>query len=148
MAKLLSPAQIVQIRAALQDVVDTFMDTPVLYKMSVDSLDRFNEDRKDEKFVDYELKGLVEYSTEKGEHLELEQDGALNTQDVKISFGLDDLDALGLITPELEVKFQVEKDYFITNGLKYKVTFVGLDGPIEKRNILVVIYGTREPIKS
>lgn len=147
MADLLTDSQRADIRAALKDVTDTFMKTPVVYHKAVDSLDRFNEDRGDMKLVDYNLSGLLEYMTNDKDEVDEAMEGSLNTQRVQVTFNLEDVAAVGLIADDIPT-MQPESDFFTANGERYRVTYVGTDGPLTKRAILVVIKGKLQPKES
>lgn len=144
---LLSEAEKREIRDAIQSVTDTFMVTPVYYHMLVGSLDVWNEDRQDAKYNTYILAGLVEYGTTddtetrfKSESTSVE-DGVKDYEDVTITFNLEDLERKGLITPEYTFKFQKEVDYFTTKGILYKVLDAYYDGPLDSKNVLVILKG-------
>lgn len=145
MPSLLSDTEIAEIKSALKDVTDTFMVTPIQYLRAIDSIDRFNEDREDEVFDNITLNGLVEYVDQAGDELiEDDSNGALNRQRVKVTFNTVDAQAVDLMTAEWEAKVQEEKDFFICKAIKYKVVKVITDGPLDEKDVLLVIYGKRE----
>lgn len=141
MADLLSAAQHAQIRNALQDVFDTFHDTPVTYHLAGAGADDTMEDFNDKQYTDYVVKGFVEYPKDK---IELAQEGAYDNCDVKVQFGLDDLNNAGLINAENLPIFVAEQDYMTINGERFRVTFVGVDGAFERKNVLVYVKGYRD----
>lgn len=148
MASLLSPAQIAQIKAALHDVTDTFCVTPVLYLKATDSLDRFNEDRKDMEPVEFNLLALVEYEINKTEDFIIQtKDGALVTAQVKLTFNTEDLETARLITANYP-NMQKEKDYFVVHNKRHRVVHVSMDGPIDDKAVLVIVFGELQANKS
>lgn len=138
---LLSDSDKAQIRAAIKSVTDTFMVTPVVYHLSEGSLDRWQEDKEDEVFVNYLLSGLTEYSNNDGDKVVTKLEGAKDYDDVTISFNLEDLQESGLISSEFDPIFVKEADYFTCRNKVYKVTDAYLDGPLDAKSMLVVIKG-------
>lgn len=134
---LLSAADIAEIRAAIQDVTDTFMVSPIVYKQATESLDEWQEDRE-MTYIEHDLLGLVEYPEGK---VVQDLDGANDFFDVMVSFNIEDLETLGLLTGDNTVPFVASKDRFIAKGKEYQTTFVGYDGPLEDKPVLYVIKG-------
>lgn len=141
MAKLLTPAQDREIRDAIQLLADTFFDTPVSYKLHKPTMDVFNEDKDLQKFESYELKALYEpmagattSSTEKVQ-------GSRDTEEVKLTLNLEDLERSGLINPDHTHKFNIEKDYFECKGRHYKVIDIYYSAPLSKKDVLITIIG-------
>lgn len=137
MSGLLSQAEEDEARAAIKLVTDTFMVTPIVYKMQVAVLDRFEEDRNGD-FQTYNLSGLVEPVKKE---IEEETEGSKDFADTMITFNLEDLQAQDLITPEFGLKFTAEQDYFISKGRTYRVTDAYTDGPLSAKDCLVIIKG-------
>lgn len=146
MAGLLSVAQIAQARAAFKLLDDTFGQSPVEYHKFAGSLDRFNEDRVDTPTT-YNLHGLIEYNSFDRNRNDSESGGVEDKSEIKITFNLDRLDEenTGLINPDGTHNFNSETDKFIAQGRLYYVTQILYDGPIEPRNVLIVIYGNQKP---
>ena len=141
---LLTPAELAEIRAAIRDVTDTFARTPVTYLLSLGSIDRFNEDRDktgNEDFETIELEGLVEFTEHRGDYMKRSEQGSEEKKLAKILFNYDVLEAAGLTTADLGLRFNVEKDYFYTQGVRYRVVYADLDGPMEPKNLLAVVIG-------
>lgn len=146
---LISAGVEAQIRAAIKSVTDTFMVTPVMYHMAGESLDLYNEDRKDQAFTNYTLPCLVEYSTDLSAHIIQMLEGNLDKADVVLSMNMDDMEALSLASaPNWTVPFNDTKDYFTCKGEYYKVTFVGYDGPLSTKQCLVIIAGQKAEHKT
>jgi len=143
---LLSEAQKASIRASIKLVTDTFFDTTVAYELKGDSNERWNEDRADQESATYNLKALVEWSTLKSaEELETEQ-GAQERGDVKVTLHFADLRAFPALVDEANegVTMNSAKDYMTIKGERYRVTYVGYDGPLESENVLVIVRGVKE----
>lgn len=147
MAELINQAQIEQIKAALKDVTDTFFKTPVSYKLAKPNLDRFKEDNT-HTYDTYELKALVEYESKDTDLINQTEQGSISHQRVKVSLNYRDLIPLGLTTGDNFVKMRATTDYMVINGQTWKVQFVGLDGPIEPENVLVIVRGDLEEHKT
>lgn len=142
---LLSAAEHAEIRAALQDVCDTFNKTQLTYHLAGVSVDDTMEDFNDKSYTDYSVKAYVEYPKDT---VEQTQEGAYDNCDVFVQFGLDDLDLVGLINSENMPIFAPEHDYMTINGERFRVTFSGVEGAIEQRNILVIVKGMRDKLIS
>jgi hypothetical protein len=129
--KLITDAEFRKIRSALHDVTDTFFVTPIIYRMSIESIDRFNEDRED----------TFDRNRDKG-HITGKEDRS----EIKVSFNYDDLEAAGLTNPLTNgVIFNGQKDKIIVRGILYHVVQVNYDGPLEDRNVLIVVYASPNP---
>lgn len=142
MADLLTAAQRLQIRGAIQDVVDTFAKTPVLYKLKGNYVDDRMEETNPQ-YTDYNLVGFVEYSSNDSDEMVLDVDGNIFKPSITVLLGLDDLIALSLVDADFMPIFKPESDKFIVNGVSYKVKFVNVEGAFEQKNLVVNIYGER-----
>lgn len=148
---LLSPQQILDIRGAIKLVTDTFMVSPVTYKRMGTSMDGFEEDRIGREMYRYELLGLVEYPTRS---VQEETGWAIDKARIKITFSVDELYKVGRLNP-LQVKIindnnthslKDTEDYMIVNSTEYEVSYVMFDGPLEPKNVLLIVYGNiQEP---
>lgn len=142
---LLSPAQHAQIRAALQDVIDTFHDTPITYQKYVAKVEDYMEDMGKKQYNVFSFNGFVEYPSAVSSQLDETEQGAYNQAEVKVTCGIDNLEAVGLLDAENMPNFTPEEDRMIVNGKAYVITFVGTDGALEKKNVLAVVLGRRVP---
>lgn len=143
---LLTTGDKLNFRAAIKLVTDTFMVTPVIYKIGGESTDRFNEDRLDKTYTDHNLSGLVEYPKTESE---VKAEGKLNVNDVDVTFNMEDLIAAGLVDATTKmVVFNQTKDRMLINGDLYNVCAVSYDGPLDQQNILVLVGGKRIPNNS
>lgn len=139
MSSLLSVADKANFRAAIMLVTDTFFTTPILYRMAGESIDRFNEDRKDIEYIEYNLLGMVEWKKEK---ITQTVQGAIDNGDVMVSFNMENLITAGVVDNSTKMLiFNATKDYMIINGKNYKVNMINYDGPLDQQNVLVVITG-------
>jgi hypothetical protein len=144
--KLITDAEFRKIRSALHDVTDTFFVTPIIYRMSIESIDRFNEDREDTVYHDYNLLSMVEYNTFDRNRDKGHITGKEDRSEIKVSFNYDDLEAAGLTNPLTNgVIFNGQKDKIIVRGILYHVVQVNYDGPLEDRNVLIVVYASPNP---
>lgn len=138
---LLTEAERREFRDAVKDVTDTFMKSPVVYKLFDEALDRFEEDRL-ATYTDYNIVGLEEALQATSDYMkEFTHEGSRDDGDKKLSFNLEDLELVSLINPDFSPKFKLECDYFILKGEVYKVIDVYLDGPLTDKNCLVVVVG-------
>jgi len=139
---LLSAADKAEIRAAIKLVTDTFFVTPVIYKRIGNSLDRFSEDRPDRFQPPIALMALVEYPSGSGDWAKELVDGAIDQAHIKVTLNLEDLILLGLVNViNYTHVFVSGSDEFTTQGHTYRVLYAGYDGPLDQKNVLVVIYG-------
>lgn len=152
MAKLISDEQIEAIKDVFRDVTDTFFVTPVLYKRLSVNMDRLNVGNGKKTFTEYNLKALVEYTDQDTDRVLLSAEGKLNKQRVVCSFNYRDLKAAekvgggteDLTTAENFVVLRSEKDFMVVNGKEYEVEYIGLDGPINAENVLLIVKGKIE----
>ena len=143
MADLTSPQQHLQIREAIQNVVDTFFDTPVSYFVAQETVNEYMEDvASDRIYTEHTFNALAEYTIEDEGKLLTLPAGKLERLEIKLTVGLDDLVALELIDENTYLPlFNIEEDYMIVNGQKYQVAMAVPNGAFERKNVLVVIYG-------
>lgn len=138
---LLSSQDKTKIRHAIKLVTDTFMVTPVkLYRKKL-SLDIWQENPETQDYTLHTVNGLVEYPETK---MSETVSGAEEYFDIKVTFNLEDLETAGLIDPiDFTVPFIASEDYLEVQGIKYRMNFVGYDGPLETKNVLVLITGRK-----
>lgn len=137
---LISDTQHSKIRAALQDVVDTFFTTPVTYLLHTEEFADGTMQNISKPVTPYELKGFVEYPSTNGTEIDENTEGAIEQTEVKIMFGYDDLEKLNLIENLMPV-FKPEEDEFLLSGKLYKVTFAAVEGALQPNNVLVIVHG-------
>lgn len=127
------------VRAAIKLVTDTFYVTPIKYYIAQESLDRFSEDKEDQEWLTFDLLGFVEYAPTASVTADME--GAANRADIKVSFNLEDLIAVGdIIDPVTKQPiFNENTDKMDINGVTYRVGSVTTDGALDNQNVLVVI---------
>lgn len=141
MAGLLSTNDINTIRAALKSVTDTFCQVPVTYQVATESMDLFNQDRRDAVPVSYDLLGLVKYYTQK---IDMSQYGAVDLSDGEILFNYFDLVAAGLIDVNKKILMNPATDYMEANGLKLRITGVIPLGQLDTLESVVKIFFMKE----
>lgn len=136
---LLSPGQIASIKDAIKTVTDTFMVSPVSYFRKKISVDIWQETPDPADYESLLINGLVEFpkDTTKETVSGIEADF-----DVKVTFNFVDL-ALYVNASAPFVEFSATADYFTVAGFKYKVCYIGYDGPLDATPVLVLIYGKK-----
>lgn len=137
---LLSEQEKREIRDAVRLVTDTFMVTPIVYCIAGYTKDRWGEDQADRQYYGMNLEVLRE--DESNEILESLQ-GAEDAHKVKLTLNLEYLQEKGLITPDFKVKFNDTEDFFVLKGEEYKVIDVSYDGPLDSKDVLVVVTGEK-----
>jgi len=143
MADLLSDVQHLEIRAALQEVLDTFHDTPVfLHIPSEDYVQEFMEDLAPATTV-YEVNALVEYPNLTQSTVTNTEDGSILHFEVKAQIGIDDMDEVGLINGDGLPIFVPKNGHMVINEEKYEIVYFNIDGAFEQKNILCYIYGKK-----
>lgn len=160
---LLSEADKREIRDAIKLVTDQFFVTPVHYHRYLDSVDRFNEDRPDRFSRPYVLSALVEYPSGGSDWAKELQQGSIDAAHIKVTLNYEDLLVLNLLPAfsddynedydtvagvsslvndtEKIHKMTSGSDCFFTQGQWYKVVYAGYDGPLDRQNVLIVVYG-------
>jgi len=128
---LLSPAQILQIKKALEDVTFTFHKVSITYQLRTSTFDRFMEDVF--QYTDYTLLCAVEYtSSDDTINKEL---GQSDRKEATLTFNSIDLMTASLFNTTT-AKFNSENDYVILEGEKYKVKKVYYDGYFDNVPVL------------
>ena len=140
MSSLLSAQDDRDIRDAIRLVTDTFADTTLTYYIGLDSMDRWQEDRRNKEFKSIDIKAL---KTDKGTKIEEELLGASDTANITLMFNLEYLEGLQLIRPDFTAKFDATKDFFVMKSEVYKVTSVSYDGPLSRKDVLVMVQGRK-----
>ena len=93
-------------------------------------------------YTQYTLNGLVEYPTNEQDKILPSDLGDMIKAEVKIALNLDDMDVLGLISNDYPI-LKEQDDYMVVNGESFNVIKVTTDGPMENRNLLVLIFGEK-----
>lgn len=124
MTKLLSTAQLAQVRSALNDVVDTFYVTTVTYKKNSRVEDNYGENMVDTPTPYPGLRCKIDYSVGKGERYENIQnsnEGKIQHPTWHVRFWKADMDALG-------ITIDAESDSIVYLGKEYYFNFAAEDG--------------------
>ncbi len=133
--ELITSAEFTEIRSAIQDVADTFFKTPILYKLAVDSLDEWQEERKTV-FTEYNLLALYE---DTGKEIKEYLSGSSDNHAVKLTFLFDDLKKLGITRTNGGVIFNPTTDFIIVRDLEYKIRLIKYDGPLQEEPVLIIV---------
>ncbi len=139
MAGLLSDAEKLEIRAAVKSVTDTFNVTPILYHQAQPKLDGWEEDRPKD-YTNHNLLGLVEYPNTEGDETR-ELQGNFDYGDIMVTYNLEDFETLGLLDADKICIFTAETDYFECKGITYRVKDIKYDGPLDEKDVLIIISG-------
>ena len=138
---LINDQQHAEIRAALQNVFDTFMDTTVTLHIVTGYANDFMEGGG-ETTTTVTINGLVEWGNTEGAKAMHTTDGALQENDVTASFGLDDFDNAGLVENNLPTPVS-GRDWMEINGEIYDIDLPVPSGPFQQRNVMIVVQGKR-----
>lgn len=142
MVGLLSAAEIAEIRGAIKSVSDTFMVTPVTYYRQMGMNDANMEDNTAEAFKIYSFKVLVEFITGTEEsQMKKFNEGSFDFGDITLTANIEDLDDIDFMDDQWMPKNRIETDYFLCMGKLYKVLDTALDGPLEQKQVLVMMSG-------
>ncbi|CAB4185085.1 hypothetical protein UFOVP1492_122 [uncultured Caudovirales phage] len=142
MPGLLSNQNILDIRGALRLATDTFFNSPVTVRHYGENADPWQEDsRTVQSFDDYVVSGLIEWP--KTNPLESAM-GTMSTADMKVTFSMDVLGEMSLLTAAFEVKFNEAVDTMFYGADEYHKLKIYYDGPLEQKNVLCIIEGTRK----
>ena len=134
---LLSTTDIADIRAAIKQVTDTFMQLPVIYHQSGVPLDTFQEDRG-RTYTDYPLVALMLPPKSALDRSEL---GSMDNSELTLYFNYDDMAAHvpTLITASGNSIFAQASDLFTVQAEKYRIIDIQLEGQLVKRPMLVTV---------
>lgn len=142
MPGLLNNTQILDVRAALRLATDTFFNSPVTVRHFGESVDPWQEDRRaDQPFDDYTLSGMIEWPKTNSDDSVM---GTVSRADMKVTFSMDVLGELGLLTADFEVIFNEATDAMFYGNDEYIDLKIYYDGPLEQKNVLCIIEGTRK----
>lgn len=142
---LLSAQQLLQIRTAIKSVTDTFAVTPItLHQLTVVD-DIYNEDNNVySEAVNFEVGALVEYD-EVTDAMKETLEGSFDYNESKLTLNVDDMIEAGVVVPvsggTYTCVLETERDYFTLKGKMYRITDILFDGPLEPKEILLVIRG-------
>ena len=137
MASLLSPQQFLDIRAALQNVTDTFFTSEITYYQFIDNADMLGS-QQGAAYNQYDLLGFIEYPDKDTDKTTTHMEGGIEMINPKVSFNYDDLDGLGLIMNNRAL-MRSETDFMVIQGKSWQVNYVGYDGAFQDNNILVIV---------
>lgn len=143
---LLTQDQKDKIRATIRRVTDTFMVTPISIHHSVGVFDRFNEDRE-RVFENYTINGLAEEFTRKENWTNTDELAATDDSTIKVTINYEDMEDAGLADSNFRTIIDTADDFMTINGLRYQIKHAYLDGPLERKNCLVVLVGELEEAK-
>jgi hypothetical protein len=138
---LLTTAQIAAIRSEIKQVTDTFFVTPVAYFRASTSLDVYQEDRADRFEAAINMLGMVEYPT--ATKVMEESGGALDRAAIMVTLNVDDLSEY-LVEETGQLDFQPLRDEISVNGERFRITHWKYDGPLERKNVLWVLFADRK----
>lgn len=88
------------------------------------------------------MSGLVEFPASTVVRTQMTSAGGYDDKEVKVSFNFRNLITAGL-TLGNETIMNPAKDFMTIEGIKYKVTKVYLDGPLEAENVLTIVEGKK-----
>lgn len=139
---LLSAAELAEIRDAVKSVTDTFMITPIEYYKHVSMTDPNMEDNIEEAFKKYQFNAMAEYPAGiEANEMQKYNEGNFDFGDIMLTMNIEDMQTVGLIDNDLMPSNSTEMDYFKCQGKLYKVLDTALDGPLETKQVLVLMSG-------
>lgn len=140
MSDLISASDEAEFRAAIGDVVDTFMQVPVTLFTVGASLDLYQEDNTERIHDTHDLVALVEYE-EEGEDLEVKkfEGGKIDFGQADVTLGYDALVTLGLIDLDKQPIIRPEQDYMIIEGITFSIIGLRKEGQFKTLSSLVVL---------
>lgn len=142
MASLLTDQDFLEIRTVIDDVIDTFMQLPIVYKQEINTLDRFNEDRDDKRtFQDHALTALVVWEKESADaQVTLTREGAVDLSDGYVMFGYDYLLEKNLIDADGNQVFKPELDRIVIREIEYEIIGANQIGQWKDTDCLVKVH--------
>lgn len=129
------------IRAKLREVTDLFFTTPVTLQMvsSSEVYDPFGENQSTPGLVEVTTDCMCESVTDKQYLSRMENTFSHDREVLSLTFNFDQLTQLGL-TVDHKVKLNPTIDYCIIKEEKYRIVYVGYDGPLQADPVLVMLY--------
>lgn len=146
MVKLISDAQFAQIRQVGNDVIETFGQKPVTYRLDSNAATRWNRDNATQRaYTDKELTGLVVWmdTPEKVATMQRET-GAIDFGDGYVLLAYDDCEPLGLIGSNTELLTNPPQDRVAFDGQEYYVQGVVKAGQLKDVEVVVKVYFSKE----
>lgn len=140
---LISPAQQAKIKLAIESVTDTFMQKSITYRKYGESLDMFNENRRNnQQFTEYTVLGLVVWGSLEGDKTAMDSlgRGGVDMSDGYIAFHVKDLLAVGLVDVMRNFVGEANADYVVDQGIEHRVIGHSLKGQFIDENLIVKIY--------
>lgn len=131
---ILSANEVAQIRSAIRDVTDTFLQIPVIYQLKQNQIDRFNEDAKPPT-IQYSLVCLQIFSP--NGTVQMTKLGKYDLTDGYILFNYQYLKEKEMIDPNGNFIGNANADFFIIQGNTYEITAINLLGPLKDTYSLV-----------
>lgn len=140
---LISAAQRAKIKSAIESVTDTFMQKTITYRRYGESLDRFNENRRNnQKLTEYTVLGLVVWGSLEGDKTAMDNlgRGGVDMSDGYIAFHVKDLLAVGLVDVMRNFVPKSNSDYVVDQGIEHRVVGHSLKGQFIDENLIVKVY--------
>lgn len=140
---LLSEDQWQQFQGAIRSVTDTFARLVITYQLAKANPDRWGEDKDATAggYDEYELAVLGTYGATQGDRTSEMPEGIVESGGISLQINLEYIREQGLVNADDTVKFNAATDYFIANGVRYKVDQVAYDGQLRGKYALVVVNG-------
>jgi hypothetical protein len=137
---LISESQLNKFKSAINATTDTFMKKPVVYKRYTTSLDRFNENRRQDQSVElFQLETLIVWGSEKYS-MNKEGNGSSDMTNGYALFNIKDLRAAGMIDEEGNFVTRIGSDYLVDQGVEHSVVGYNLVGQLIDENLLVRVF--------
>lgn len=141
MAKFLSDSDFADIRAAINDVVDTFANIEVTYKkLGRRTLSRFNRELTDDQvFTDITLNALQIWEQNEKGFAQVDVKGKWDFSEGYALIAYDAIAAADLVDEDGNVLMEEEVDNIVIKGITYEVRGIIQLGPIKDVDSIVKV---------
>jgi len=142
MAKLLSDQDFADIRAAVNDVIETFAQLPIVYKkLRRRTLSRFNrESTTDQHFDSYNFNALEVWGNKGSDGtLQTDEKGKWDLSGGYLLMAFDDIKTANLIDASNNLLMEPEVDKVVIKGIEYEITGAMVAGQLKDKEVVVKI---------
>jgi len=89
----------------------------------------------------YSIKNIIGFVEYPQSEIKETLDGSYPDNDIIVMLGLDNCETENLLDSEFQPKIKPGQDRMKVNGKMYQITYSGVDGGFQKKNIMVILKG-------
>lgn len=142
MAKLIEDSEFQEIRDLANDLVETFGQRQITYRLYQDDFNRMNRDNINSKtHSDKVLNGVVVWLTDKSEMIESERTGSVDFSDGYVILSYDECVTNEMIDGTTKkVYMSAPRDLIAWEGVEYYIEGLFLVGQLKDKETIVKVY--------